>query len=52
MLLVAHHLEGGVGKDAGGHDVLLHEANEQHHLRVKIIQRIVTRKGPEGYGDP
>ncbi len=34
-LLVARHLEGGVGKDAGGHDVLLHEADEQHHLRTR-----------------
>ncbi len=28
--------------------MLLHEADEQHHLRVKISQQIVTGRGREG----
>ncbi len=48
MQLVACHFKRGVGKNAGCHDVLLHQANEQHHLYIYISKRIVAGRGPEG----
>ncbi len=44
MLLVARHLEDGVGKDVHGYNVLLHQADQQHNLKINISQRKVARR--------